>query len=260
MKRALLVALACTGCYDFGALATQSSLCGRFSGVTCDGYEDQLPAPPGWLDIHGSTSGSVNVDSSRAYRGSYSFHIHADATNGTAAALVDVGGRNISQRPIFDTAAAMQLSNRAYLRMFLYLPSLTGGRLTLLEIGRRMTANVGYNGFGASIDVGGGWSMFQTMAATSPPGPPAAIGRWVCVELGLDNSAGTADLFLDGAVTPSLSLAGTPVRKDPLDPQSLNIDFLAFEYYNPKSSLAMPAFDAWIDEVAVDSTRVGCTR
>ena len=260
MIRAVVLALACAGCYDFDTLGTKPSSCATLGGFMCDGFEDKLPAPPQWIDLHGSASGTDDVNSQRAYRGSYSFHVHGAATNGSPSATLEVGGRVTSTQQAYAVSAATALQSHVYLRAFYFFPSLTGGRLFLEEIGRVPTANLPYSGFAVFIDVGGTFVLSQ-QSAISNAGPMAPTGRWICVELGLDNTTGDAQLWLDGAVTPNLTLAGTPLRKDPLDSSStLNVDLLAFEYYNSRSFTATTAFDAWIDEIAVDSARIGCSR
>ena len=257
MKRALVVAIACAGCYDFGSLGTKPSQCSSFGGFVCDGFEDQLPAPPGWSDLHGATTGSITVDNSRAYRGSYSLHVHADASSGTPTTPAEIGGRVSANPSTFAVPLATQIGLHVFLRMFLYLPSLSGGRLFLLEAGRRSTANVPYDGVAAVIDEGGSFFLQQANSG-GVAGMMAPTGRWVCVELAFDNNAGQVQLYVDNQ--PALSLPTTLVRRDPLDPTSLNIDFLALEYYAGKAVVAATAFDAWIDEIAVDVNKIGCNR
>jgi hypothetical protein len=183
MKRALLVVLACAGCYDFGSIATKPSSCSSLNGFVCDGFEDKLPAPPQWLDLHGAIAGATDVTSQRAYRGAYAFHVHAAATNGTTTNGVDVGGRVNTTSQAWGTTAASAMQQHAYLRAFYYVPALTGGRLFLLEVGRLPTATLPFSGFAVFVDVGGTVGVSQ-QATISQPGPMMPTGRWVCVELG----------------------------------------------------------------------------
>jgi hypothetical protein len=256
MTRALLIALACAGCYDFNSLRAQSSLCAGFGGVMCDGFEDRLTAPPGWGNTTGATSGSLTVDSQRVYRGAYALHIHADATNGTATAPADVGGRVGSLRGVFDTAAAQAVQSRVYLRMFLFEPALVEGRVVPINIARGATANV--SAATADVFIDGGGFILADQTAQTTPGPLAPVNRWACIEFGWDNTVGTGQLWVDGSSV--LTLSGPTLKKDSLDPQSLNVDYVQLGYSNSRSGRAMPAFDAWIDEIAVDVRPIGCAR
>lgn len=259
MRRALVLLIACAGCYDFGALGTKPSSCAGLNSFMCDGFEDKLPAPPQWVDIRGSAAGTTGVDGQRAYRGAVSFHIHAGATNASTTSTLDVGGRVVTTAGAWSVPAAAALQSHAFLRAFYYLPALSGGRFAIMEVGRLPTANLPFSGFQVLIDVGGDIVIAQG-PAFSPSGPAAPTGRWFCVELGLDNTVGEASVWLDGATAPNLTLSGAPLRKDPLDPSSnLNVNLVALEYFYRLFSPAS-SFDAWIDEIAVDSARIGCAR
>jgi hypothetical protein len=254
--RPLAVALLLAGCYDFGALRPQPSLCASFGGLMCDGFEDKLPAPSGWTTSIGTNSGSVAVDDQHVYRGSYALHIHADATNSTPTMLGDIGGRVNTPRSFFDGPGIEQAVQHVWMRLFLFQPALVPGRLAPMNVERRATAALGVAT--ADLYIESGSYVLADQAMQSTPGPMSAIHRWVCLELEWDNNAGQGRLDVDGA--PVLSLSGPPLRKDPNDPMSLNVDFIAFGYFNSRSVVQVPAFDAWIDEIALDTKPIGCTR
>jgi hypothetical protein len=74
------------------------------------------------------------------------------------------------------------------------------------------------------------------------------MGQWVCFELEVDVNAGTSHLYMnDNEVT--------DVAKTNLGLSPLGILGVGLSFYMPS---AQGAQDVWIDEVAVDGTRIGC--
>ena len=102
-----------------------------------------------------------------------------------------------------------------------------------------------------------------TLPALSPMGiaasEPLPTGRWLCVELMIDEHVGAMQTWIDGAEVAGLHLDATPTPdvdeqwlRQPNWRPSLTSFALGWESY------AGQAMTLWFDDVALDAARVGC--
>jgi hypothetical protein len=90
----------------------------------------------------------------------------------------------------------------------------------------------------------------------SDPGTVLKTNQWYCIEYHYDMDAQEAQFWLDGVDLPKLhwkdSMASNPLWKFP--PAIASLSFGWVEYHEPTTP-----WEVWIDDIAVDGNRVGCT-
>lgn len=220
-------------------LAPPASGCAAAGVAFCDGFEAGV-IDPHWNDVT-VTNGSVTVDNTRAYRGTWSLHVHNNALAARASADVE-----LNEGQTFP-------STHFFVRAFVYVPSAFG-----TNEGDFILAEQGVSPYGG-VTLGLVDSTFQTdnnignVTKTSTTMMPR--DQWVCIEWEVQLTAsGATALSVNGA--PATNLGGT---------QSLSIDppvselGLALVSQAPQNA-GLPARDLWFDEVMVNPTAIGCTR
>jgi hypothetical protein len=217
-----------------------ASTCTSFTspGKLCDGFE--APSLNGIWSMD-QTNSTFTLDGSRAYRGSQSVHIATQAVSASTdiyAHLVEtyyVGGG----------------TNHVFVRAFFYLSSpRTMNTMTLSTI-NSVTS-------GINIDIGAkAAGNFHMNSAGATPQSQTAIqllplDTWFCFEYEVDASATPAvvNAWLNDN-TQVLMQGG--ISMDPLHSVGLGLSI-----YGP--SVAEGAHDLWVDEVIVDSQRIGCAK
>ena len=211
----------------------------------CDGFEDQTGTTPAgawqvsYPDCQGT--GGVAVDRAVAHTGGTSLRVdggsgycnHAFALNSTAV-----------------SAAGPVTYVRFYVRHSTALPA---GHVAFAVL-----TDAADNG--RHLRLGG---QNQALPEQSPAGvamsSPLPVDQWSCLEFMIDGSQGIMSTWLDGTEVPGLHLDQTPThdvdsqwlsradwRPDPTDLR------LGWESYGGGTDTL------WYDDVAVDTTRVGC--
>jgi hypothetical protein len=107
----------------------------------------------------------------------------------------------------------------------------------------------------ANIDGGGASDLFQHSATVMP------TDRWVCVEWQFKGDTSDMHLWLDGNEVPDLAIknaVGTQDNRQPWTAPAFSQLDLGWQMY--AGDAGVQTVDQWIDEVAVDSQRIGCTR
>jgi hypothetical protein len=216
-----------------------ASLCGA-SAIFCDGFEGSLSS---WSQSY-VQGGQVTIDTAHAFRGQSALRAHVDA--------LSAGGA---------TAAAMMqhvqsLPSHVFVRFFAYQPSPhPPSPANLLDVDQQ---GAPYAGIGLLTDPPSGALAMNTFNTGGKSGPvetwasggaTTSLGQWTCFELELDTVAQTSHLYMNGSEV--VDLAHTD-----LGLPSLGIVGVGLSFY-----LASPqdAQDAWIDEVEVSGSRIGCT-
>jgi len=190
---------------------------------------------------------SVELDTTRAYRGTSSLKLGGDTRTATSL-------DNYLQAQI--RASSPLPRDPVWFRFFVYLPSTFPGAGT--SILRLRQNGDPYGQWVLSLDVrtpvtGSVALGVPTLRGTN--GFP--VDRWVCVEVGLDYAAPDASatvgarVFLDGVEQAPLS--GPPF--DPMPP--LSLWSLGLEM-NLESGV--PPFAYWVDELAIDASQIGCAN
>jgi hypothetical protein len=236
-----------SGTPDLARDAAPPTLCPS-SLPFCDGFESGTLNLALWQrEIDNSdddlgVKGSITVDPSRSYRGSYSLHIHMDRLPAYHYPSTWASEQSVVPQP--DT----------YVRAFVYLPAAT----TAADVGLVFGRNPDYylwslgagNGGHLAISDGLGNGRQAESASLFP------TDRWVCLEWLM--SAEVADMgggtrvWLDGIEVADLtSSTGWPASPFPA---WVMLGLL------PQSNVDVTPVDVWFDEVAVDSQPIGCAK
>jgi hypothetical protein len=182
-----------------------------------------------------ATKGTVGVDQVRVHGGAYAFHAHTNAStpNNNLSA-------NIAESETFPLLQA-----GVFLRAFLYLPSPAPASTGILFV-------VKQGGVGDELDVDspGAPLLFYEFNSNPDVSVTSATAfptdRWVCLEWQV--LSGESRTFLDGVEVTDLHRTGLKVLA--FDTLEVGLDFF--------SSANQPAYDLWIDDVAVNGSRIGC--
>jgi hypothetical protein len=193
----------------------------------CDGFEDGTLSR--WMIFRGDTYQSpvtvpTNpvIDDSRAYRGTHSVWLHAQGSDDD----------QINRAVYLAVAPPAPVT---WTRWFTYVgPGLPSTKVAQLSPGPIELAAQQL-----SSNVAGG--MIYNSGKYLP------TDRWSCVEWMYDGNAGELRTFLDGEELSELHQTDAP-RETPSE--------FALGVFVSKG----PTYDVWIDEVALDSQRIGCDR
>jgi hypothetical protein len=219
-------------------MAVPASLCGSAGVLLCDGFESGKIGSP-W-SIH-TQLGNVSVDSSRAYRGQYSLHAQNNAIGANVYTQATVGESSAFPSDVFS-------------RAFVYVPSGFDGSPAALFVAGQTASP--YLSLGLQLEGG----SFGTFNATLTPNvnrsvssPAMPTDRWVCIEWETKiSSSGFMKIWVDG--TEVTALEGTQSTSS-----SPSVSELTFGVAT-QSTGALPARELWLDEIAVDSQRIGCSK
>jgi hypothetical protein len=210
------------------------SLCAASPFVFCDGFEKGYGA---LLDNVGG--GAATTDTTHVYRGTF-------ALRSSLAATVDGGGRMAAQVEQMQTWPP-----HVFVRVFAFVPTPVppqgAGLLNYLDV----TETAGLSMYVPGSDPS---SLFVSSFGVPSPNTaqallPVALGGWICVELEVDSTTHAVNVWVDGDALNDLSET-VPVG-------SLGILSVGLNYDKPPAG---PAYEAWFDEAAVDTTRIGCAR
>jgi hypothetical protein len=215
-----------------------ASLCATAGVVFCDGFENGLGA---W-STEMAMGGHLSVDTARFYRGTHSLHAHIDAINGmnrpSPAGLADHS--QSWPQPLF-------------VRMFVYMPSPFApqsiGQFIDVIADQAPNQGVQLNARPTTAYFGGtGWNGLDT--DWSSPNDLIALGAWQCIELGIEAS-GFVHVFVEDHEL--LAMQHTL----PAVPPAFGVLKVGLAFFQ---AVQQPAYDAWIDEIAVDRAKIGCAR
>lgn len=220
-------------------LAPPASGCAAAGVAFCDGFEAGV-IDPHWNGLS-QTNGTVTVDNTRAYRGTWSLHLHNNALAAKATADVE-----LNEGQTFP-------STHFFVRAYVFVPSAFGstqGDFILAE-----QAATPYKG----VALGLVNSTFQTdnsiggVTKTSTTAMPR--DQWVCVEWEVQlGASGSTALLVNGQA--ATNLGGT--QNLSITPAVSELGLALVTTAPPSSSV--PARDLWFDEVMVNATAIGCAR
>ncbi|HEX3772328.1 MAG TPA: hypothetical protein VHV30_15735 [Polyangiaceae bacterium] len=223
----------------------------------CDGFEgDAVGSPPsggGWSVVSPDCSGSgtLAVDDSQAHGGTRSVKVS--------------GGGGYCDHVFLEAAAVVpELGSQIYARFFVRLDAALGqGHTSFLAMTDAADG-------GKHVRMGGQDAILmynrESDDATLPTlsqtgiGDTVAIaaGAWTCIELHIDESAGTIDTWVDGKEVPGLVEDGTPVADISTEWLSKTWRPTLTDFGLGWESYAGQAMTLWFDDVALASQRIGC--
>jgi hypothetical protein len=211
--------------------------CASPGAILCDDFEEGTIDTPRWQRLT-QTSATVAVDSTRPHSGRFSLHASA-AQVPSDGGVANIGGYIAHQGA---------LPSDFFMRFYAYLPS-AGGPPSRSEIVAQLVAS---SGLGMQLDTNSGYVALTSWANTPEldlvSGTPLAADVWHCVEWeAREGSPGQTAVWIDGNPVGDL---GVGVMAPAYSEVQLGIGF-----FQPP---AQPAFELWIDDVVVQSSRVGC--
>jgi hypothetical protein len=251
-----------------------ASRCAGTGAVLCDDFESravgQAPDPATWsLEFWNSGTASIQVDSTQAARGTKSVHFRTGNAPNKAMMVV---------KKIFP------MPNDAFcVRMFMYvekvpLPFKYNDTANFPLIHWTFASASGPYNFPSgtkSPDVRAGGAINRVLLLNedgmdrneigiddTPPAGHAELPekQWICMELYWNAPASEMRVIWDGVEHTKLHLTATNNGGNGAWPlPKFDQLLLGWTHYQQYDKVG-PNFDVWIDEVAVDSQRIGCSR
>ena len=233
----VLVALGGTDAAPADADVDVASRCATSASLFCDGFEAATLDSPPWYFVN--RAAAVAVESTRAYRGAQAVHVRLDSVGDFQA---------VRQGEV--TEADVTLAASVYVRAFLYVQSpLTDRRVRIFGLLQDNAPSAGVEVLLESGNVVLTSNGQELESTTSFP-----LDRWVCFETQIATTEpGSARLWLDDNEVTTVSFSGTTQQSPPLARVTLG----AAIFVEPDTLLET---NLWVDEVVVDSARVGCSR
>ena len=228
------------------------------AAIFCEDFETHaLGVAPGAPWTVSENMGHVVVDDAMAASGSRALSVTTDDGAGTYRRAYAV----LAGAPVFPAAA-----DAMYGRMRVYVVATPPGSVHWTNVQGEgdvpgMTFRALYR-YGGQVD-GHLMANYETSGAASDcwqhSGTVMPTGRWACLEWHFDRASDAMDLWLDGAPLADLSVRGVGegcIGHDTGDhwyaPVFDRVS-LGWEHYQAVSMRRM-----WIDDVAIDDTRIGC--
>jgi hypothetical protein len=214
--------------------------CAAIQVQLCDDFEAGALASD-WSPT--TSAGTVTIDGTHVHRGTQALHVHSNAT----PSATDVNAQ------IAETATSSASNTQLYVRSFQYLPVIPEGTL-VMAVGQSLAP---YNGVQLGINAGN-LAINDSLVGTYHRSATATLtaGAWHCLELAVDLAAGSQSyaVSLDGAPIADLAFGEATSTSPPTD--NVTPGLLQFT----PSAAGQVAYDAWVDDVIVDSAPIGCTK
>jgi hypothetical protein len=222
------------------------SRCASADVELCDGFESGSIDAAVW-SVNAPAGNVVQVDGERAARGKFALHVSASNAAQTRA--------HIAQKTTFPAP-----NNSFYGRAFVYLESVPIHNFNLFAA----------DGADGDFNLGGqvkplgdpnGTSMirFSThpLHTSSISATPVPSGSWDCWEWYFDGD-GESELraWLNEVPLDDMTVIGGTAKGTWVAPQFSSLS-IGFHHPHPEPE---PSYEVWIDEIAIDSERIGCSR
>ncbi len=222
--------------------------------LLCDSFEEAALDEAVW-----QPSGDVSIDLAKGARGSGSLHVHAEQN---------------AFSYVRETVTFPAPDNTYYGRMFVWIDALPvspdwshwtlvgavgSGEPGEIRVGGQLNRFAGINLFGIGSDGGptGDWTNLDD----DPAGAPleVVVQDWVCIEWMHDGANDATSFWWDAVEHPSLATTATSHGGE----QAAEYRMPEFEsvwigWWLYQGGPTPDHYDVWIDEVAIDATRVGC--
>lgn len=225
--------------------ATPTTAVGRL----CDGFEGPAPGAAGSAFQFALGTGSTGVvDTTKPYRGSKSVHMK---TNGAQAF--------ITETMTFAQPGALATNNELWGRMFIWFATTANPQshdvFITLEDPASTAASAQFHVAGGSR----GLLASQIRTTSDLYHPPMGTGtimfplvppKWQCWEWHT-TAANTLEFYVDGALYAPMSVTAADKWPFPIF-KSMSLGFMQFG--------TTPVTEMWIDEVALDTARIGCDK
>jgi len=242
-----------------------ASRCAAAGVLLCDDFESGTIDAATWKTYQAAPT-APKIDATQAARGTKALHVTTMAT----------GGSGLRTTKIFPRANGLY-----YGRMFIYFSALPTGPnyahwtvigskpasdstdTSELRVGGQLET---INKFGVGTDHGptGDWTNLdkdRPSGASSVHEVPK--NEWICLEWMVDTTNELTKFWWDGAEHPSLATTRDVSRYNSNGTKYVLPDissvWVGFENYNQGGMMLPTKYDVWIDEVALDQQRIGCS-
>jgi len=231
--------------------------CDRDRFVLCEDFESEQPGQPADPMVWYTMGPRITVDDTRAARGTRSLHVQTGSTETVhfirtprvvPAARTRMWGRlflwvapprpgKFSQWTVIEATGSHASGGTARVRF---------GGVHIPSVENRLAFN--YDIWGARVPA------FREVRRELA-GRDTSDGVWHCLEWMMDGGQREARLFRDGVEETGLAV------KESID--GVALDFPSFDGLNigmaNYQSIGADSWNVWIDEVAVDTQRIGCS-
>jgi hypothetical protein len=214
--------------------ANPPSQCAGSTALLCDGFE-AATINAEWLVNGGGAS--ATLDSTRAYRGSRSIHVHT-----AAAAANSMPYAGITEHRTFP------IDGTAWIRVWMYFASPFSPDFDQLI----NVLDSGTGGASFSLKAFSPVDNDYVGAAYRESTLAVPLDRWTCLRMSVTQTgaSGAIHLFVDGNEAGDAQLLGVTVPR--IASVAIGADFVG-------NRTAMDPTDLWIDEVIVDANPVSCS-
>jgi hypothetical protein len=244
---------------DFARVITDGSTADAGGGskcpgtfLICDGFENGFNATLWTRQIDRSPAGTaptVDVDTARFYRGTHSLHSHVDSV---------VAGTYLQAKVHAFTPGVS--GGTMFVRAFLYIGSaLTSANPGFVSVDQEVAP---YGGMGFDIDNGGQivlGSYGQGADKNYPSTTQLPFDQWVCVEWELDKGP---------TMSTDMGTGSMRFWVNDVEATDLHITNLYNQPFFGSTTLGLEittnatasSLDVWLDEIAIDTARIGCSN
>ncbi len=205
------------------------------TGFVCDSLDGATIDPRWTVDTQ---SGTIVPDTTRFYRGTSSLHLHTNA----------ISASTTNPRAELLTSQGFPVTGMIYARAWMYFASPMPGTPFAQLINFANTAGVGISmGERSAYVVDNDYTTPQYAQSTVTMLP---LDRWTCLQLAIPSGvSGTTHVSVDGVEVPDIATSQT--NQPAPDHVYLGVEWVA-------TVTSQAAFDAWIDEIAIDTSPVPC--
>lgn len=247
------------------ATTTPSGLPSCTGAWICDDFESgSVGAAPGapWTTL--APGGSATIDTTRAASGTRSVHFHVDHTADNASAVLRAGQQGTAISPG---------SNEMWGRMMMYLERVPtygaesewGVHWDMIHAegnvpGMPYRANYNYGGMREAHTMANYFIFDPWVDCWHNSNDDIPVGRWACVEWHFAGADDRMEFYIDGNIVSSLTVngQGQGCSGDATGGQWLAPTFdtlwVGWQHYQKATN----DIDLWLDDVAIDDTRIGC--
>ncbi|MDB4969452.1 MAG: hypothetical protein JWN44_5141 [Myxococcales bacterium] len=234
-----------------------ASRCAALGAILCDDFEAGKPGDKPNAQVW-TPSGDVTLDSAQFARGKQALHLH----------IVGQAWATIAETKTFPAAG-----NHFFGRLFFRATAIpttnpTAAHWTLVAGAGNGTPEIREGGISGKWGTGtdnraAGGTGDWTNEDKDPTGAvkPVPANQWACIEWEYDGGKNETRFWWDGVEHPSMHTTSTLHGGDQTVPYLLptftNVKIGWMLYQAPVNPTT---FDIWIDEIAIDSVRIGCNN
>jgi hypothetical protein len=209
------------------------SKCTNANVLFCDGFETTLTMNGWGQSLH---NGTLAIDNTRAFRGKSSLR-----------SSIQASAANTSPHATLHESSSFPVAGVLYARVYVYFPSPLASQF---EQFLNFTDS-GSTGISVDTDTGKVTLDDYAGAVYQPSMTRLPLDRWVCVQFQMSqgSTVGAVQISIDGMPLTDLSpTVPTPTAVGMI----LGVDF-------DSNNAAVPAYDAWFDEIIVDKNPISCS-